>query len=250
MTFASRKLCLAALCCTLFGSATLPASAAEVILQYFGTSWPEITRRLPELAEAGYTALWLPPPFKAGSGTYSVGFDTYDRFDLGGKYQMSTTRTKYGTETELQQLIQMAHRFGLRVYFDNVMAHNGGPMPTGAPGTLSSIGFVPQDFHLIRTSDTTYKTPDWPTWSDEWQVLNRNPFGQDIAQESPNTSFGWSEGDDIAKWSGVRHPGNPEYYVDTDQPITYTNGAVVFSLNTFANKEPYQDIGYTNSSSV
>ena len=250
MTLASRKLCLAALCGSLFGSAMLPASAAEVILQYFGTSWPEITRRLPELAEAGYTALWLPPPYKAGAGTYSVGFDTYDRFDLGGKYQMSTTRTKYGTETELQHLIQMAHRFGLRVYFDNVMAHNGGPMPTGAPGTLSSIGFVPQDFHLIRTSETTYKTPDWPTWSDEWQVLNRNPFGQDIAQENPNTSFGWSEGDDIAKWSGVRHPGNPEYYVDTDLPITYTNGATVFSLHTFANKEPFQDIGYTNSSST
>ena len=63
------------------------ASYGEVILQYFGTSWSEITTRIPELAEAGWSALWLPPPFKAGS-IFSVGFDTYDRFDFGSKDQM------------------------------------------------------------------------------------------------------------------------------------------------------------------
>ena len=67
--------------------AALPAGAGEVVLQYFNTAWPELTRRIPELAEAGYTALWLPPPFKAGGGL-SVGFDTYDRFDLGSKDKM------------------------------------------------------------------------------------------------------------------------------------------------------------------
>jgi glycosidase len=228
------------------GSAT--ARADEAILQYFGSSWNEIARRIPELAEAGYNALWLPPPFKAGSGTFSVGFDTYDRFDLGSKYQMSTVPTKYGTESDLLHLMEMAHRFGLRVYFDNVMAHNGGPMPEGPPGTLSPIGFVPEDFHFIRTSETTYRTPDWPDYNNEWEVLNRNPFGQDIAQENPNTSFGWNEGDDYPKWSGIRHPNNPEYYPDTDLPIQYNNGIADFSMVTFANKEPFSDIGYTNTS--
>jgi glycosidase len=222
--------------------------AEEVILQYFGTGWNDIAERIPELAEAGYTALWLPPPFKAGAGIWSVGFDTYDRFDVGSKDQMGSVQTKYGTETELIHLVEVAHRFGFRVYFDNVMAHNGGPMMEGAPGTLNDIGFVPEDFHLIRTSDTTYQNPDWPTWSDEWQVLNRNPFGQDIAQEDPNDSFGWSEGDDYAKWSGTRHPDNPEYYPDTDLDIQFTNDVTTFTLNTYANKEPYEDIGYTNSS--
>jgi len=214
--------------------------AGEVILQYFNTAWPELTRRIPELAEAGYTALWLPPPFKAGGGL-SVGFDSYDRFDLGSKDQNGTITTKYGTETDLLQLIETAHRFGLRVYFDNVMAHNGGPMSSGAPGTLQPNGFVPEDFHLKRTSDTTYENYGWPTWSDEWQVLNRNPFGQDIAQESPNDSFGWSEGDDYPKWSGVRHPDNPETYLDTDLPIEAVNGGTTSIVYTFANKEPYED---------
>lgn len=224
-----------------------PASASEAILQYFGTTWNEITRRIPELAEAGYTALWLPPPFKAGSGTWSVGFDTYDRFDLGGKNQMGTVATHYGTETDLLHLMEIAHRFGFRVYFDNVMAHNGGPMSTGAPGTLQPNGFVPEDFHLIRTSDTAYRNPDWPNYGNEWEVLHRNPFGQDIAQENPNESFGWNEGDQYPKWSGIRHPNHPEYYPDRDLPITFTHNAQTSTVYTFANKEPFEDTGYTNS---
>ena len=219
-----------------------PALAGEVILQYFNTSWPELTRRIPELAEAGYTALWLPPPFKAGGGL-SVGFDCYDRFDLGTKDQNGSITTKYGTETELLYLVETAHRFGLRVYFDNVMAHNGGPMSSGLPGTLQANGFVPEDFHLKRTSETTYENYGWPNWSDEWQVLNRNPFGQDIAQESDyNTSFGYSEGDHYAKWSGIRHAGHPEYYLDTDLPIEAVNGGTTSIVYTFSNKEPFEDL--------
>ncbi|MFH0880201.1 MAG: alpha-amylase family glycosyl hydrolase [Lentisphaerota bacterium] len=218
------------------------ASADEVILQYFNTSWAELTRRIPELAEAGYTALWLPPPFKAGGGL-SVGFDSYDRFDLGSKNQNGSITTKYGTETELLNLIEVAHRFGLRVYFDNVMAHNGGPMSSGPPGTLQPNGFVPEDFHLRRTSETTYENYGWPNWSDEWQVLNRNPFGQDIAQEGPNNdSFGWSEGDDYPKWSGIRHANRPEIYLDTDLPIQAVNGGVTSMVYTFSNKEPFEDL--------
>lgn len=216
------------------------AAGGEIILQYFNTTWAEIARRMPEVAEAGYTALWLPPPGKAySSGIYSDGYDPYDRFDLGNKDQSGSTQTKFGTMTDLLNLVQVAHRFGLRVYFDNVMAHNGGPWVDGmAPGTLGPTGFVPEDYHLIRTGDTTYKTPPGPG-DTEWQILNRTWFGLDIAQESPNDSFGWNEGDDYAKWVGVRHPGRTDYYLDTDLPVaTNYSGAAVY---TFANKEPYSD---------
>ena len=80
---------------------------AEAMLQYFGTTWSEIERRIPELAERGYDSLWLPPPFKGGAGTYSVGFDTFDRFDLGDRDGSGTVRTKYGTKADLQRLMVM-----------------------------------------------------------------------------------------------------------------------------------------------
>ncbi len=222
-----------------------PGLTAETVLQYFNTSWPEITRRMPELAEAGYTSLWLPQPAKGSSGTYSVGYDPVDRFDLGDKNRSGTVATRYGTKAELLQLVETAHRFGLRVYFDNVMAHSAGPLDDVPAGTLlpGVPGFVPEDFHLVRRSGGGWrKASDSIDYNDEWQVLNRNPFAWDIAQESPNTSFdatGQNEGTDHPKWVGIRHPGQTELYPDTGLPgVTDANGVV---FHPFANKEPFTD---------
>ena len=98
------------------------------MLQYFNTSWRELTHKIPEIAEAGYESLWIPPPTKAG-GAFSVGYDLFDRFDLGSKDQRGSLRTRYGTERELLNLIKVAHRFGIRVYFDSIMNHNGFDVP-------------------------------------------------------------------------------------------------------------------------
>ena len=93
----------------LLGCCLSAIASAETMLQYFNTSWAEITRKMPELAEAGYTSLWLPPPTKA-SGGLSVGYDLWDPFDLGGKDQRNTVRTRYGTEEELLRLIEVLDR--------------------------------------------------------------------------------------------------------------------------------------------
>jgi hypothetical protein len=221
------------------------ARGQETILQYFNTSWREIEQRIPEVAEAGYTSRWLPQPAKGGSGAYSVGYDPIDRFDLGDRDQSGTNATRYGTKGDLLRLVETAHRFGLRVYFDNVMAHNAGPLDNVPPGTLfpGVPGFVPEDFHLVRRSGGGWrKATDSIDCHDEWQVLNRNPFAWDIAQESPNTSFdpnGQQEGLDYPKWFGIRHPGKTELYPDTDLPgATDANGEV---FRPFADREPFVD---------
>lgn len=228
---------------------------AEVILQYFGTTWSEIERRLPELAERGYDSLWLPPPFKAGAGTFSVGFDTLDRFDLGDRDQSGTVRTKYGTKADLVSLMRVAHRFGIRVYFDNVMAHNAGPLDSATqPGQLfpGVPGFVPEDFHIVRDGANWRKPADYPNYQNEGEVLYRNPFAWDIAQEdNTNLSFnptGTAEWQTFPKWSGVRHPGRSEWYLDTDLTIG-TNG-VGGSLHPFGDKEPFQDTGYLDGAVI
>lgn len=218
----------------------------EVILQYFGTSWVEIERRLPELVEAGYSALWLPPPFKGSSGGFSVGYDPVDRFDIGTKDQSGSLPTKYGSGEDLKRLVEVAHRMGMRVYFDNVMAHTAGPLDPVPAGTLlpGVPGFVPEDMHLGWNGTNWQKFADFPDWLDEWQVLNRNPFAWDIAQEDPNTSFdddGLVENADFPKWVGVRHPGQPEIYLDLDLTVA-TNGQGN-AVHPFANKEPFEDVG-------
>lgn len=45
--------------------------------------WPEVADRAAWLSEIGITMAWLPPCYKGDSGGYSVGYDSYDLFDLG-----------------------------------------------------------------------------------------------------------------------------------------------------------------------
>jgi len=189
----------------------------ESMLQYFNTGWAELSRKMPEIAEAGYQSLWLPPPTK-GSGGLSVGYDLWDRFDLGSKDQRGTVRTRYGTEAELLEMIRTAHRFGIRVYFDNIMNHNAFDVPGYNAFTPIDIyqGFVPEDFHLRRTEDGFYRKWDnTRDWNDAWQVQNLGLADLiDIATEpgSTNRNHGSYEGDTIPKIKFIRHPNNPEYY--------------------------------------
>ncbi|NDH85499.1 hypothetical protein EBY67_00340, partial [bacterium] len=188
---------------------------AEAMLQLFNTSWKDLAAKMPELAEAGYTSLWLPPPTK-GSGGLSVGYDCYDGFDLGSKDQRNSVSTRYGTEAELLQMVEVAHRFGIRVYFDNIMNHRAFDVPGYNESTPIGIypGMVPEDFHLKKTEDGFYRKWDnTRDWNSSWQVQNLGLADLiDIAQETPNANFGLTEGSIGTKYSFVRHPNNPEYY--------------------------------------
>lgn len=201
----------------LLGLALAVPAAGEAMLQYFNTSWAEITRKMPELAEAGYDSLWLPPPTK-GSGGLSVGYDCWDRFDLGSKDQRGSVRTRYGTEAELLELVRVAHRFGIRIYFDNVMNHNAFDIPGFNASTPIDLypGFLPEDFHLRKTEDGFYRKWDnTRSWSDAWQVQNLGLSDLiDIATEPGTTNFnhGPTEGSTMRKIDFVRHPNQPEYY--------------------------------------
>ena len=216
-------------------------AVGESMLQYFNTSWVEITRKMPELAEAGYQSIWLPPPTK-GSGGLSVGYDLWDPFDIGGKDQRGGVRTRYGTEAELLQLVATAHRFGIRIYFDNIMNHRAFDVPGYNESTPIDIypGMAPEDFHLRVTEDGFYRKWDnTRDWNSAWQVQNLGLADLiDIAHESPNTNFGRNEGDDHPKYSFIRHPNNPEYYC-FDRNGNYVGFGNVTAADMAANPSQY-----------
>ncbi len=219
---------------------------AEAMLQYFNTSWAEITRKMPELAEAGYSSLWLPPPTK-GSGGLSVGYDLWDPFDLGSKNQRNTVATRYGTEAELLQLVEVAHRFGIRIYFDNIMNHRAFDVPGFNESTPIDLypGMVPEDFHLRVREDGFYRKWDnTRDYNSAWQVQNLGLADLiDIAHETPNTNFGPNEGDDHPKLSLVRQPNNPEYYA-FDRDGNYVGFGNVTAADLAANPGAYkEDVG-------
>jgi glycosidase len=194
---------------------SLASARGEAMLQLFNLTWNEVTTKIPEVAEAGYTSLWLPPPTKGG-GELSIGYDLFDPFDLGDKDQRGTVRTRYGTKEELQRMVAVAHRFGIRVYFDNIMNHRGPDVPGYNASVPTNLypGTVPGDFHLRVTSDGFYRNvSNIRDYNSVWQVQNLSLLGLvDIAHENPNANFGTTEGSTAPKPVLVRHPNNPEYY--------------------------------------
>src|SRR5947207_9631946 len=91
-------------------SISLRARAEDVsappILQMFESSWKNIENRTPDIFAAGYGGLWTPPPGRADAGNLSVGYDVYDRFDLGS----AGNPTLYGTQTGLQTTVSELHK--------------------------------------------------------------------------------------------------------------------------------------------
>lgn len=91
-----------------------------------GSLWRQLAEQAASLAEAGITAVWLPPAYKGAGGTEDTGYGVYDLFDLGEFDQKGTTRTKYGTRDEYLQAIQAAHKAGIQVYADIAFNHKMG----------------------------------------------------------------------------------------------------------------------------
>jgi glycosidase len=115
-------------------------------------------------------------------------------------------------------MMRAAHRFGIRVYFDNIMNHNAFDVPGFNESTPIDVypGMVPEDFHLRVTEEGFYRKWDnTRNWSDAWQVQHLGLSDLiDIATEPGewNNNFGRNEGDRIRKIRFLRHPQNPEYY--------------------------------------
>ncbi|MEN0109394.1 MAG: hypothetical protein AAF805_01610 [Planctomycetota bacterium] len=161
-------------------AALLPGRAAaedvsqEAILQVFEAEWDTIERRMPDIFRAGYGRMWVPPPQRADSGGFSVGYDVFDRFDLGSP----RNETLYGTEQGLKDLVKESQQAGLTFHTDFIINHNGfsdrrtfdgqGTVTTsddvtfeqsgGYPGFVTSAPGTPYgDFHVeIDVNDNRF----------------------------------------------------------------------------------------------
>src|SRR5437773_10387345 len=102
------------------GRAKAEDVSSPAILQYFESSYGAIEGRLADIHAAGYGSMYTPPPGRPEGGT-SVGYDQYDRFDLG----YAGNPTLYGTETGIRTLVNAAHTAGLNYGIDLVWNQSG-----------------------------------------------------------------------------------------------------------------------------
>jgi len=119
-----------------------PISTQHCCHQYFGGDLAGIIEKLDYLKELGVTALYLNPIFDSGS---SHGYDTHDYLKVS---------PKFGTEEDLQQLLDEVHKRGMRIILDFVPNHTG-------------LGFW-------AFQDVVKKGKDSPYW--DWYFIHQWPF--------------------------------------------------------------------------
>jgi hypothetical protein len=203
---------------TVFGA----GARGEVIIQYFETRWDEMYQRLPEIAEAGYESIWTAPPGKSPiGGPYAhayggnVGYNSFDRFDLGDQPQRGNWETRYGSRTSLRNMVDNAHQMDLKIYPDIVFNHTG-----NGPDYRTYPGMVPQDFHGWNDAGQPggfKRAPRMSIWTEN------NGYGGTLHQELVSLMDivlefdGRFQGANAPNYASdptpfVRHPGDPEKY--------------------------------------
>ena len=104
--------------------------SAPPILQLFELRWENMEDRMADIFDVGYGRMWVPPAARGGS-VFSVGYDVFDRFDLG----QPRDETHYGTAEGFRRMVQAAHKASIAVNPDLILNHNG-------VGNRNDPGFV------------------------------------------------------------------------------------------------------------
>ena len=204
----------------------LAAESAPALIQIFDASYETIEDRTADIFEVGYGGIWLPPPGRADIGNFSVGYDPYDRFDLGSPDRP----TLYGTETGLKQTIEVLDAAGVDVYIDGILNH-AGFSDTGTPGFVEAGGYpglaitlpnaIDGDFHgRFETGDLNFRLSglvDFDHTTNHQFV--RHPVDPDDPRNiAPGTepAFG--------RLANIPDPANERFYPDRDaDPISLFN---------------------------
>lgn len=177
--YISLLLCVAG---SLFIATRSEAQLTPVTLQWFETSWRTMEDRTADAFMAGYGRVWTPPPGKGENGTASIGYNVFDRFDLGSP----TSRTRYGTKDELEAVIAEEHKAGISVFIDLVLNHNS-TSDNNTPGFATAGGYP--GFVLSRSGDS-YGDFHAPISDCDADPINCRIAGLiDIAQEKNYTYY-------------------------------------------------------------
>src|SRR5207302_628438 len=90
--------------------------------------WDHLAAQASSLRLSGFTAVLLPPVLKTSAGAFqgADGYGPFDDYDIGGKDQFFSVRTRFGSREQLQRCVAVMRANGLDVYLDTVPHHRNG----------------------------------------------------------------------------------------------------------------------------
>ncbi len=107
-----------------------------------GIWYDSLSKVAGRLASAGFGAIWVPPAAKGGGG-FSMGYDIYDYYDFGHLNQKGSIETRFGSKSELLNMVSKYKSVGVQIFYDAVLNHTGnGDIKSNYQCGTSDSGFV------------------------------------------------------------------------------------------------------------
>ena len=242
--------------------------SAPVILQDFESSYTNIINKTPDIFESGYGGVYLPPPGITLNGT-SVGYDVYDRFNLG----TSANPTLYGTQAGFKSVVQGIHGFGGSAYADllwtwtNGINHSNNSSFSEFPGLTtvlqttnpSGAGYNTQGYNsavgdFYPTSDSNQDEEALAGLQHNDPTSNFNLIREPTIAGNPQ-NIPEGTGTYLGSVANVPTPSNAQFYpdksqtprVENDPTLSMTNFSVYpFNTSNPTNGTPVADnaLGY------
>jgi len=102
-----------------------------------GYSWADtLENRAADLANAGFTYVWLPPLSRSSFGSGSNGYDPQDLYDLG---EYGGGPTRFGTRVEVNSVITAFSNHGIKAIADVIYNHRDGGFPENNPSVAGWV---------------------------------------------------------------------------------------------------------------
>ncbi len=134
-----------------------------------GTWWTNLKNKSTILKNAGIKGLWVPSPAKGNFGIWDMGYGIYDLYDLGNYNQKGTIETRFGSRTELNQMITQLHADGIDVYADIVLNH------IYTDQTEDQNNPVVKTYTFAEAVRTSTQYSPYPTNEIKWVIKNAAP---------------------------------------------------------------------------
>lgn len=252
----SKRSTAALVAALLMGACHSVARAYDVsppaILQDFESSYTSIDNKMADIFESGYGGVYLPPPGITLNGE-SVGYDVYDRFNLGSPGET----TLYGTQSQFESVVNGIHAWGGSATVDLLWTWTNGinnqnnsnfsefPGLTTVLQTTNPSGAGYNTLGYNTTTGDFYPTSDSNQDEEALAGLQHNDPASDYYLIRQPTTAGnpqnIPEGTGI--WLGntvanVPTPSNAQYYPDPTNTRTESDPALGESNISVANFDP------------
>lgn len=191
--------------------------------------WVKAVKEAENLKRLGITTIWFPPANKGSNGGYSIGYDSYDLYDLGEFDQKNSVNTKYGSKEEYLNALKILQENEIKVLADIIFNHKAGgdeleKIKVRKVNSENRKEFISDEMEIEAWTKFTFPGRNGKYSAFIWDY---NCFsGVDWAQNLGESAIFFIENEHGDGWENVpsNELGNYDYLMFND--IDYRNNAV------------------------